>query len=250
VRVGENDHLPLVIVVFVVLVAGVIWRARTTRRLTIEESVDRYRRTLSAVHEAAARSQTTEDDAPGPLRNEPPRFEPTRFDPAGRTSKRYSGAGSRRSLAVVAMAVLTVVVMAVVIAASRGHGSRSSAATTTTRAPVTHPSTSTQAPSTTSVPLVTATGASRTAFTVATASYTLVVQTTTAACWVDARTPSGTSLFSGTLSAGQAQSITATAITLRLGNPAAVTLSIAGQPVSFPLAGGSPVTLQFQGRSA
>ena len=60
--------MALVIVVVVLIVGGVIWRARVTRRLTIEESVANYRRTLSAVHEATARSRSADGrstDAPG-----------------------------------------------------------------------------------------------------------------------------------------------------------------------------------------
>ena len=97
--------------------------------------------------------------------------------------------------------------------------------------------------------LLTADG-SGTTFTIAKATYTLVVRTTSGACWIDARDPAGTSLFSGTLSTGQSQSITAAGLTLRLGNPAAVTLRIDGKAVPFTLANGRPVTLHFQGAVA
>jgi cytoskeletal protein RodZ len=228
----------LVIVVVVLLVVGLTWRARTTRRLTVEESVDRYRRTLSAVHEAAARSRTTEGES-----------RPMRFDPGRRRSTRYVAPDTRRRLAVAAMAIATVAAVGIVIAQNRGKEPRRRAAATTTRPPSTHPTTTTTRPAatTTTVPLVSASGGSGTAFTVSKASYTLVVQTTNGACWIDARDPTGASLFSGTLSAGQSQSITAGAVTLRLGNPAAVALSIDGTAVPVALAGGSPVTLQFQG---
>ena len=121
---------------------------------------------------------------------------------------------------------------------------------TTTRPPATQPTTTTRPAPTTTVALVTANPGSGTAFTIAKPTYTLVVETTTGACWIDARDPAGTKLFSGTLSAGQSQSITAGAMTLRLGNPAAVTLTIDGKPVPFTVTNGSPATLQFQGRAA
>jgi cytoskeletal protein RodZ len=122
--------------------------------------------------------------------------------------------------------------------------------TTTTRPPATNPTTTTTRPApTTTVPLVSASDGSGTAFTIAAPTYTLVVQTTSGDCWVDARDPRGTSLFSGTLLSGQSQSITGGTFTLQLGNPAAVSLSIEGKPVPFSLAGGSPIRLQFQGRA-
>ena len=94
---------------------------------------------------------------------------------------------------------------------------------------------------------MTATDGSGTAFTIAKPTYTLLVQTTTGDCWVDARDPAGTSLFSGTLFSGQSQSITGSTFTLRLGNPAAVSLSVEGKAVPFSLADGSSIRLHFVG---
>ena len=104
------------------------------------------------------------------------------------------------------------------------------------------------APTTTTVPIVTAADGSGTAFTVSKSPYNLVVQTNTGPCWIDARDAAGTTLFSGTLSQGQSQSI-AGVVSVQLGNPGAVTLSIDGTPVPFVQAGGSPVTLHFQTRA-
>jgi cytoskeleton protein RodZ len=229
--------LPLVIVVLVLLLGGLIWRARTTRRLTMEESVDRYRRTLSAVYEATARSRAADGEETGP----------PRYDPVRERSGTVSDPGSRRALVVAAMAVASVVGVGVVIAETHGKGARTSSGATTTRPPATRPTTTTRPAPTTTAPLVVATDASKTTFRVSSAIYTLVVQATTGACWIDARDLSGASLFSGTLSPGQSQSIRAGAIKLQLGAPAAVTLSIEGTPVPVSLASGSPLTLQFQG---
>jgi hypothetical protein len=247
----------LPIVVVGLLIIGLVWRARTTRKLTIEESVDRYRRTLSAVHDAAARSVDPRDESEGPsllgparadpARSVPPRFAPPQPGPSHRIT-----VGSRRSLLVAAMAAATIVAMAVVIAAGHGKGgAHKTAGATTTRPHTTSPSTTTTRPApTTTAPLLVANVGSKTDFTVSKVSYTLVVQTTNGACWVDVRSPTGTALFSGTLSVGASQSVTAGAMTVRLGNPAAATLSIDGTPVPIDLTAGSPLTLHFQGRTA
>jgi cytoskeletal protein RodZ len=236
----------LLIVVALFLVVGLIWRARTTRRLTMEESVDRYRRTLSAVHEAARRSVTDDGEADGS-----PRPGPTRLAPIRARSPRLASAASRQSLLLAAMAVVTVVAVAAVITTHHGKRSNRSAATTTTRPRVSRATTTTAKPApTTTAPLLAADGASKTDFRVAKASYTLVVQTTTGACWVDVRSPTGTALFTGTLAVGASQSITAAAMTVRLGNPASARLSIDGTPVPIDLAAGSPATLHFVGTPA
>ena len=147
------------------------------------------------------------------------------------------------------MATATVIAVVVVITQNHGHGGRSTsgAPTTTTRPRVTRPTTTTQPASTTSAAPVRATDASGTSFTVAKASYTLVVQATNGSCWVEAHDPAGKSLFAGLVSGGQSQSITASSIKLSMGNPAAVKLSIDGTDVPFTLQGGSPITLQFTG---
>jgi hypothetical protein len=228
----------LVIVVVVALLVGLFLRARTSRRLTIEQSVDRYRRTLSAVHDAAARSRPTAGAPGGPIVLAPSGKRPPRSRRSHRSRARW--------LAVGAMAVVTVATVAVVIAENRDPSPRRAAGTTTTRPPATQPTTTTRPAPTTTVALVTA-GGTGTTFMIANPTYTLVVRTTTGACWIDARDAAGATLFSGTLSTGQSQSITARALSLQLGNPAAVTLRIDGKPVPFTLANGSPVTLHFQG---
>jgi cytoskeletal protein RodZ len=240
--------LALVIVVLVLLVGGVIWRARTTRRLTIEQSVDRYRRTLTAVHDASSRSTST-DAEPG---SQPRRPEPSPFE---RASGPVSlGPASRRSLVIAGMAVVTVVAILVVIAASHGkptHRAAATATTTTAHPRATQPNpTTTQPAATTTVPLVKASRTAANTFTVAKPTYTIVVQTSTGICWVDMRDPSGTALFSGTLAVGQSQQVTASSVTMRLGNPAVIAITVDGTAVPIDLTRGSPLILHFQGSAA
>ena len=226
--------MPLLIVVAVLIVVGVVWRARVTRRLTIEESVDRYRRTLSAVHDATVRSRVGEAASPAAT------FRPR----AGRTL----ALPSRRLVGGAVAAALVLVVVAV--AATRhggGGGHPRAAAPTTTRPHATSTTSTTVAAPTTTVPLIRPADATGTAFTIGKLSYTLVLQSNNGACWIDARDPSGTELFTGVLSNGASQTITATNATVRLGNPGAVSLTVDGTPVPFLAPNGSPVTLHFQG---
>jgi cytoskeletal protein RodZ len=237
--------LPLLIAVGVGLVIFVLRRAFFGRRLTIEQSVDRHRRALSAVHDAATRAREGEGTrAEGGVSARP-------MSKTARTrSRRLMAPRSRWQLAVALMAVATVATVGIVIAQNGDTSTERSSPTTTTRPPATHPTTTTRPAPTTTVALVTPTDGSGTAFTIAKPTYTLVVQTTTGDCWIDARDPAGTSLFSGTILSGQSQSITGSTFTLQLGNPAAVSLSVEGKAVPFSLAGGSAIRLQFVGRPA
>jgi cytoskeletal protein RodZ len=229
--------VPLLIVVAVLIVAGVVWRARVTRRLTIEESVDRYRRTLSAVHDAAVRSRDGETTPPAA----------TPFIPrAGRTL----GPPSRRVIVGAIAAALTLVVVAIVATHHGGGGQPRALPPSTTRPHPRPTTTTTVAAPTTTVPLLRPSDGTGTAFAVGKPSYTLVLQSTNGDCWVDARDLAGTSLFTGLLSSGGSHSITATSATVRLGNPGAVTVTVDGAPVPFVTHNGAPVTLHFQGATA
>jgi hypothetical protein len=231
----------LVVGVVVGLIVLALRRAFYGRRLTMEQSVDRYRRTLDAVHEATQRSRADDGGPDGT----------TRYVPRRRSRRRTVAPGTRRSLAVAAMVAATVVVVAVVIAQSNDNQPpRRATAPTTTRPPTTRATTTTRPAPTTTIPLVTASGSSGTAFKISKPIYTLVVQATTSACWIDARDAAGTALYSGTLLAGQSQSIRAGTIRLQLGNPAAVTLKVEGTVVPFNLVGGSPLTVQLDGTPA
>jgi hypothetical protein len=225
----------LVVGAVVGLIVFALRRALYGRRLTMEQSVDRYRHTLDAVHEATQRSGVPDV--------------PTRYARARR--RRAVVPGSHRQLLVAAMIAATVAAVGVVIAQRNDNtGARRSAVTTTTRPPTTRATTTTRPAPTTTVPLVTASGTSGTAFKISKPVYTLVLHATTGACWVEARDAAGADLYTGTLLAGQSQSIRAGTIRLQLGNPAAVTLAVEGTPVPFTLAGGSPVTVAFDGTPA
>jgi cytoskeletal protein RodZ len=228
--------LPLLIVVALLLIAGVIWRARSTRRLTIEESVDRYRRTLTAVHNAATSSGEGERAGGGST---------------AVPSHRGRAPGSRRRLILAAMAAATLAVIAVVIAGTRGKPSARAATTTTTekpRPPRSTTSTTAAAPTTTT-PLVVPSGTTGSEFRVSKPTYIVSVKTT-GLCWIDMRDAAGAILFDGTLAAGGSHEITAGDVTVKLGNPAAVTLTINGTPVPISLTNGSPASLHFTGSAA
>ena len=231
--------MSLLIVVAIVLVAGFVWRART-RRLTVEQSVDRYRRTLGAVQDAATRASPPQGALRAPSHGQ-----------WRRGSGRRATLASPRNLGVAAIALVTVGTVGVVFATHHAKPRhRAAAPTTTTTRPVPRPTTTTRpAPTTTTPPLVRATGTLNT-FTVSRPSYEIVVQAVTSQCWVDMRNPAGTSLYTGTLSATQSQAVTASVVTIKLGNPAAVKVSIDGTPVSFTIPTGSLTTLHFQGTPA
>jgi Domain of unknown function (DUF4115) len=240
----------LLIGVAVVLVVLAVRRAVYSRRLTIEQSVDRYRRTLTAVQDATIRSRGSDAAPTGP----------TGYSPARRGSKRSRRRGSglpssRWALVVATLAVATVVTVAVVVVENRDdpHARLNAPTTTRTRATRQPTTTTSRAAPTTTVALVTPIGGSGTEFSIGRPTYTLVVQTANGDCWVDARDPAGASLYTGTLTSGASQSIatgTAGAVTMKLGNPAAVSVSIEGKPVPFTIAPGHPVTLHFEGHAA
>lgn len=228
--------MTLLVVVAVVIIVAVVWRSRATRRLTIEESVDRYRRTLSAVHDASVRSRTGESVA-APAAPFHPR------------TRRSLGPPSRRVVAGAAIAVIALVVVAIAVT-QHGSSHLRAAAPTTTRPPTTRASTTTVAVTTTTVPLVRPTDGTGTAFTIAKASYTVALHSNSGPCWVEMRDAGGASLFTGLLSNGASQSVTAGNATIRLGNPAAVTLTVDGTPVPFVTQHGAPVTLHLQATAA
>ncbi|HEX4490511.1 MAG TPA: DUF4115 domain-containing protein [Acidimicrobiia bacterium] len=232
--------MPLLIVVAALIVAGVIWRARVTRRLTIEESVDRYRRTLTAMHDATARSKGDEPTATVTTA--------TPFTPRTPRTPRVLGPASRRVVVGALAAAVALVVAALVATHHGGDGGQPRAQASTTTRPRPEPTTTTTvAAPTTTVPLVRPADGTGTAFTIAKASYTLQLHSTNGECWVEARDPAGASLWTGLLSNGASQAITASSATLRLGNPGAVTVTVDGAPVPFQTHNGAPVTLHFQG---
>src|SRR5262249_31070362 len=104
-------------------------------------------------------------------------------------------------------------------------------------------------PPTPAVRLVSANGG--TASFVVGAGPTSLTISATAPCWVRVTTGSNsgsTSLFQGTLAAGEQRSFAnAAPLTVRLGNPGAATLTIDGQPVQLPNGqGNSPIDVELR----
>ena len=150
------------------------------------------------------------------------------------------------------MAAAAATVIVVVVAGTRGKPSARVAATTTTvkhNPPRSTTSTTVAAAPTTTTPLLTPIGATGSEFRVSKPTYTLSVKTT-GLCWVDMRDAAGAVLFDGTLPAGGSHQIIAGNVVVKLGNPAAVTLTIDGTQVPVSLTSGSPVSLHFTGSAA
>jgi hypothetical protein len=79
------------------------------------------------------------------------------------------------------------------------------------------------------------------------AAYTLVVSTSTGRCWVEVQaTPGGSVLFANTLDAGAQQSLpTQGEVSVVLGAPSVVSVTLNGAPVVFPSGSFSPLILTF-----
>ncbi len=227
----------LVFVVIVVIVGAVILRQFAARRPTLEESVDRYRRTLDAVHDASSGTRVQDPNTPRPslpLRESRPRDLP-------------GMRGQPLRLAVVAgMAVATIIGVVIVVKSISGDSkpgakptpAASRAATTTTTA---RPTTTTVA-----TPIVAATGTSGSDFVVSRSSFTVTIAATQGACWIDAKDASGAVIYAGTIASGQSQSVVGAVATLQLGNPRAVTLTIDGTEVPYAPTAGTSNVLHFQ----
>lgn len=116
-----------------------------------------------------------------------------------------------------------------------GHG------TTTTTAPKSTTTTSTTLPKTYTPVTSTATTAS---YTPPSGTYTLTMAATTGNCWITATTAGGTSLLSQTLPAGQSKSVpTSGQVTIVVGAPSVVQVSIDHRPVVLPTGYQTPFTI-------
>jgi cytoskeletal protein RodZ len=80
------------------------------------------------------------------------------------------------------------------------------------------------------------------------ASHTVVIRLAAReACWVDLTTRSGKTIFSGVIQPGaSARWVAYRAVSLRLGNPGGVTLTVNGAPAGPPAGTNQPVTLNFR----
>ena len=181
----------------------------------------------------------TFDDALAPVPGEPA---PERSDPAiGFMNHR-----PRRLLAP-GLAFLAVLVLVVVLLVFGSHRAtpRHHAAATTSRTTTPHATTSTTAP----LPAVSApqvTSPSDASYAVASSNFTLVVSATSSECWISVNGPTGASVFSGVLAAGQRQTIPATGlVSVEVGAPSSFTATVNGSPVALPSGYQTPLTLHF-----
>lgn len=181
----------------------------------------------------------TFDDALAPVPGEPA---PERQDRAiGFMNHR-----PRRLLApgLAVVAVLGLVVVLLVFGSHRATP-RHHAAATTSRTTTPHPSTTTTAPPpAVSAPQVTS--PSDATYAVASSHFTLVVSATSSECWISVTGPTGASVFSGVLAAGQQQTIPATGlVSVEIGAPSSFTATVNGSPVTLPSGYQTPLTLHF-----
>jgi hypothetical protein len=156
-----------------------------------------------------------------------------------------------------AVAAVTVLIVVLVVTGMHSNtpahsGRHSGAATTPGTGP--HPSGGSRHPTTTTStapPAVSApTGATAHSaiYQVAAANYTLAFAATTGECWVQATsTATGSVLFSGTLFAGQSNTVAATGpVTVIAGAPNAFSATVDGAAVTIPPGYQAPFTLTFQ----
>jgi hypothetical protein len=180
----------------------------------------------------------TFDDALAPVPGEPA---PDRSDPAiGFMNHR-----PRRLLApgLAVLAVLVLVVVLMVFGSHRAAPRHHAAATTTTTTHATT-TTTTAPPPAVSAPQVTS--ASDATYAVASSNFTLVLSATSSECWISVTGPTGASVFSGVLAAGQQQTIPATGlVSVEIGAPSSFTATVNGAPVTLPSGYQTPLTLHF-----
>jgi hypothetical protein len=185
----------------------------------------------------------TFDDALAPVPGEPA---PERSDPAiGFMNHR-----PRRLLAP-GLAVLAVLVLVVVLLVFGSHRAplRHHAAATTSRTTTPHATTTTTTTTTAPSPAVSApqvTSPSDATYAVASSTFTLVVSATSSECWISVTGPTGASVFSGVLAAGQQQTIPATGlVSVEIGAPSSFTATVNGAAVTLPSGYQTPLTLHF-----
>ncbi|HUY64977.1 MAG TPA: RodZ domain-containing protein [Acidimicrobiales bacterium] len=167
----------------------------------------------------------------------------------GPTRSRHGAAlstTSRPSVVLVAAAVIALgAVVAVAVAAGSGHGAGTTAQSRTRpTAPATRPASSGSAPS--ELTAVSSSAASAT-YQVAGSPVTVEVMAS-GPCWIDATdVVSGKVLWTGTMVAGQSQSLTATTgLVVRMGAVTNISMSVAGRPVRLPAGSHSPFDARFQ----
>jgi hypothetical protein len=162
-----------------------------------------------------------------------------------------------RRLAAPAAAVAVVAVLVVVLVLTGSHAvaprprhhAGSSSKSTTPRVGSGGRTTTAHTTSTTSPPVVvpqSSTARSAT-YAVSGSTFTLTFSATSGACWIDATSSiSGATLFTGTLEAGQQRSIAASGpVTVVLGAPTVMAVSVDGGAVALPSGFRTPFTMKF-----
>lgn len=226
-----------VLLVLSVLVAFVVRRRDPQSR----DSVDQQRQRLNALRTAVGAADVDVDTQP----QVPPVARPIVATRAtrGRSPRRV---GSQVALVVLS---LVVVVGAVVLVAGLvgGGGNDKTAGHDTTGTRVEAPSSSSSTTTTTTAPPATVVGRQGSTITVAvpSARYTVVLNAR-ASCWVRVEDANQQVIDTTTLAKGAAYPIAGNGpMTLRLGNPGGVDVTVNGQLLALPLPGGSAVDVKF-----
>ena len=146
---------------------------------------------------------------------------------------------SARAAVIAALAAVTVAIIGALVAigiANPGGSSKNAArppVTGITAPPTTRATTTTTVPRPTAQFVADPTTGNGTV--TVSAPFTLTLATTNAACWVSVDTDNGQTLFTGTLQPGAQQQVPATGpLTVRLGNTAAIQISVNGTPLQLP----------------
>jgi hypothetical protein len=183
----------------------------------------------------------TFDDALAPAPGETPERPP---DPAiGFMNHR-----PRRLLApgLAVAAVLVLVVILLVFGAHTTAPPKHHVASRVSHSTTTGPTTTTTTKPLPAVSAPQVTSASDATYAVGASSYTLVVSATSSACWISVTGPTGASIFTGVLDAGQQQSVPATGlVSVEIGAPQTFVATVNGAPVTLPTDYQTPLTLHF-----
>jgi hypothetical protein len=181
----------------------------------------------------------TFDDALAPVKGETA-LKPD--DPAIGSMNRRPRRLLAPGLAVIGVLALVAVLLVFGVHSNKPPPKRHAAAATTT-------STAGRPTTTTTLPVVSppqVTSATDATYAVGENTYTLLLSATSSECWVSVTGPTGASIFSGVLNAGQQQSIPATGlVSVEVGAPGAFAATVNGTAVTLPTNYQTPLTLHF-----
>jgi cytoskeleton protein RodZ len=139
-----------------------------------------------------------------------------------------------------------VLIVAVIVIAATGGGSKKPLAGNLDHEKHSHVAATTLPPTTVARLLPAVSSATAATYLVTTTSYSLEISAS-GACWVNATGPTGTVLYSGTLTDGQSYSIPSTGkVSVILGAASDVDVTLDGKPVVLPVDFHSPFTASFE----